>query len=144
MSDQRRHFTPEQQEYLARFRRQVEVGEQAQGLEIIAGCHNKFQFAKTYRTLRNDFTRTNQEMRGRVTRGDAGPGITRDVVEEMIRIGTKSWEIKMAALQRHFFLTWGEPIENYAGTGDGSGCAGVVVFALALIAAVGVVAVNGY
>jgi hypothetical protein len=143
MSDQQEHFNSEERDYLARFRQQVELGEHAQSLEIIAGCHNKFQFAKTFRTLRKDFARTNQEMRERVARGDAGPGITPAVVEEMIRIGTKSWELKMAALQKHFFLTWGEPIENYAGKGDGSGCAGVVVFFLVLIVAVTLVAVRG-
>lgn len=124
----------DQQAFVQQFEAQVRAAESAQATEIIVGCTNKFQFAKTYRVLRQDFAKSNQQLRDRVRAGNAGAGITEAVVEEMIKVATPIWQAKMDRLSMHFLITWGEPIENYAGSGTGGGCAGVFA-ALCLIPA---------
>lgn len=131
------NFTPEQQQFLEQFRRTAFEGENAQCMDLILNCHNKFQFAKTYRVYRRDLARTNQQIRDRISRGDLGPGVTTEVAEEMIRIGTQAVQEKMKRCADHFLHTWGEPITNYAGTGTGR--AGVI---LAIVAIVAILAVG--
>jgi len=131
------NFTPEQQQFLEQFRRTAFEAENAQCMDLILNCHNKFQFAKTYRVYRRDLARANEQIRDRVSRGDLGPGVTPEVAEEMIRIGTQAVEEKMKRCADHFLHTWGEPITNYAGAG--TGCAGVILAIVAIAAIVVVV-----
>ena len=123
-------FTPEQAAFLEEFRRRTFAAEQAQCHDLITNCHNKFQFAKTYRVYRSDLAKTTQEISQRARTGQLGPGLTPAMAEAMIAIGREAVGEKMAKCAQHFQRTWGEPITNDAGTGQG--CATLIAAVVVL------------
>ncbi|MFO0850562.1 MAG: hypothetical protein U0871_18685 [Gemmataceae bacterium] len=108
--------------------------------DIILNCHNRFQFAKTYKALWNDFRRTlaqpgNPNASDQVNRG------VKAAMEKIVRqklMDMAGWfEINFADSHDQRQIAAGRvrwSIEVYAGkegTG-GSGCAGMVLLVMAV------------
>lgn len=105
--------------------------------DIILNCHNKYQFAKTYKVLRADLRR----MLAQPGNPNASEHTDRVMKAAFKLVG----EQKLRAMASWFLVHFADshdmrqmerggmsPIDNYAGQ-EGAGCAGVLVFALCTV-----------
>ena len=92
--------------------------------DICANCHIKPQFAKTFRVLRRDLRNTLNDARANLAQPNSGFSDAFGVA--LIRSTDEIVSHKLDLMGRHFFMRWGELVENWAGeegsTLDGAGC----------------------
>jgi hypothetical protein len=81
--------------------------------DICENCHSKPQFAKTYRVLRRDLRDILQKVRARLSQPH--PELSDGYAVALLRSTDAIISYKLELMAQHFYLTWGEPIENWAG-----------------------------
>ena len=104
--------------------------------DIIENCHVKPQFAKTYRVLRRDKRETLEKLRS----GLAQPHAEYSDAYRMalLRSADAILDYKLSLMSQHFFLRWGEPVENWAGTEGSVFDRGGCLVVLSLLGSAGV------
>ena len=110
-----RDLTSEQQAFIDTYRERTAAALEHETAELIQYCTLKSKFAAHYREKDKQFRETNDEMCRRAAAGQTGPGVTPEVVEEMVRVGTELHDARMRRLADHFQTTWGEPIDTLRG-----------------------------
>ena len=116
---------PEHEQLLIRQHEEETIAGSKMQLAVICdNCHFKLQFTKTYRVLRRDLRHTLQKLRA--TLNQAPPELSDGYVVALLRSTDAIVSYKLQLMARHFYLRWGEPLENWAGKEgsalDKSGC----------------------
>ncbi len=98
--------------------------------DVCDNCHIKPQFAKTYRVLRRDLRDMLHKLRASLSQPQ--PELSDGYGVALLRSTDAIISYKLQLMAQHFYLRWGEPIENWAGREgsaiDKAGC--VVVLAV--------------
>jgi hypothetical protein len=117
-------LTPEEKQTVRDLERKGIVGESMATQDIVMNCQNKFQFAKTYRVLRNDRDKTLAQIRSAIS------SHRREVVDAVAKAYEQIIDFKLGVLSDHFAAKWGQPIANYGW----NGCAVIVSCFLCIVA----------
>lgn len=120
---------PEEEQLLIRQHEEETIAASKMQLaDICDNCHIKPQFAKTYRVLRRDLRETLE--RGRARQTEPQPELSDGFGAALLRSTDAIISYKLQLMARHFYLRWGEPVENWAGKEgsaiDRAGCAVVL------------------
>ena len=118
-------FSSAEQDLLEAFEAQAIQTSKMELADLNTNCQIRPQYAKTYRVLRRDGTRTLLKMRGVLNEGPTN-GMSDVFNLALLRIYDRVISRKLVFMAAHFRATWHEDIENWAGKEgsfiDRSGC----------------------
>lgn len=108
-------FNQIEQDFLDNFRIETELVEMKQAQELIQGCSNKYQFAKTHSMYVKDWEKTRAHMVNRINSNQSSANIRKPVTDEMLRIADSIIKEKLDMVKLAFEMKFGESIFNYLG-----------------------------
>lgn len=130
LSDEVLAALPEHEQLIIRQHEEETIaGSKMQLADICTNCHIKPQFAKTYRVLRRDLRAELEKSRAAMARPNQRFSDAFGMA--MIRSTDAIVSYKLSRMAGHFQMSWGEPIENWAGKEgsamDKAGCVVAIV-----------------